>query len=154
MAIIAEESPITADGRALIAASQAYLESVYPPEAIFTLTAEELAAEAEAFLVARDTQGRPLGCVALVAGTDEGEAYAEVKRLVVLEEGRGRGIARALMAAFEEAARARGLSRALLETGPALSAAIALYSALGYRERPPYGDYAPHPASLFMEKRL
>lgn len=145
---IAPESPLSADGRALIAECQLALEAVYPPEEIFSFDAEDLAREAAAFLVARDATGRALGCVALV---DCG-GYAEVKRLFVRPEGRGLGLARALMAALEAEARRRGLAEVLLETGDRLSPAVALYESLGYRTRGPFGDYREHPASLFMGK--
>lgn len=149
MISIAAESPLTDDARALIAASQRHMEATFPADGIFTLTAEELDREAAAFLVARE-DGRALGCVALVARN----GYAEVKRLMVREEARGKGAARALMAGFEAEARRRGIPAIMLETGHELGPAVALYRALGYRQRGPFGDYGPHPSSLFMEKRL
>lgn len=147
---IEPESPLSADGRALIAESQLALEAVYPPEEIFSLTPEELDREAAAFLVARDALGRALGCVALV---DCG-GYGEVKRLFVRPEGRGLGLARTLMAALEAEARRRGLAEVLLETGDRLRPAVTLYESLGYRARGPFGAYAEHPASLFMGKAV
>ncbi|MDH3263002.1 MAG: GNAT family N-acetyltransferase [Paracoccaceae bacterium] len=145
---IAPESPRSADSRALIAESQLALEAVYPPEEIFSLDAEDLAREAAAFLVARDAAGRAIGCVALV---DCG-GYGEVKRLFVRPDGRGHGLARALMAALEAEARGRGLAEVLLETGDRLCPAVALYESIGYRARGPFGAYPEHPASLFMGK--
>ena len=91
-----------------------------------------------------------LGCVAMVACRD----YAEVKRLYVPAQGRGRGLARALMAALEAQAKAAGKAFIRLETGDALVPAVALYRSLGYVARGPFGDYPEHPASLFMEKAL
>lgn len=151
---IAAEPPTTADGRALIAESQALLESVFPADGIFTLTAEEMAAEAEAFLVARDEAGAALGCIGLVAGADADGPYAEVKRLMVRPAARGRGAGRALMAAFEAEARRLDLPVARIETGPDLPEALTLYRRLGYRETGPFGSYAPHPSSIFMARRL
>jgi putative acetyltransferase len=146
---IAPESPLTPDGRALIAASQDALLEVFAPDEIFSFSPEELAGPEVAFLVAREGNG-PLGCVAMVDCGD----YAEVKRLFVPPEGRGRGLARRLMADLEARARAAGKRWVRLETGDALVAAVALYQTLGYRVRGPFGDYAEHPASLFMEKAL
>lgn len=151
---IAAEPPSTADGRALIAESQAMLETVFPPEGIFSLTAEEMAAEAAVFLVARDAEGAALGCVGLVTGEDAEGTFGEVKRLFLRPAARGQGAGRALMQAFEAEARARGLTFARIETGPELPEAVGLYRRLGYRDTGPFGDYAPHPASLFMAKRL
>ncbi len=149
MVRIARESPLTPDGIALIAAGQAALEDIMPPEEIFSMDPAGLEGPRTDFLVARDDAG-PLGCVALV---DMG-GYGEVKRLFTLPRARGTGMGRRLMLGFEEAARARGLSRLLLETGPDLHAALGLYESLGYLRRGPYGDYADIPASVFMEKRL
>lgn len=146
---IAPESPLTLDARHLIDGSQAALLEVFSPEEIFTFSPEELAGPDTSFLVARDGD-RPLGCVAMVDCGD----YVEVKRLYVPPEGRGRGLARALMFDLEGRARASGKRWVRLETGDALKPAVALYRAMGYRVRGPFGDYPEHPASLFMEKAL
>lgn len=146
---ITAESPLTADGRALIEGSQAALREVFAPDEIFTFSPEELALPGVSFLVARDG-GTALGCVAMV---DCG-AYAEVKRLYIPAQGRGRGLAKALMADLEARAKAQGKAQVMLETGDALVPAVALYRALGYAVRGPFGDYPDHPASLFMEKTL
>lgn len=148
--LIAPDSPISADGRALIGESQLALEAVYPPEEIFSFAAEELAVAGTDFLVARDAGGAALGCVALVGCG----GYGEVKRLFVRDIGRGRGVAKALMAALEARAAARGLAEVRLETGARLRPAVRLYERLGYRSRGPFGAYVTHPASLFMEKSV
>lgn len=147
---IAIASPTAPDSRALIAASQAALLAVFGPDEIFTLSAEELAATPGMTFYVATADGAALGCVARL---DCGE-YAEVKRLFVADAGRGRGIACALMARLEADARAAGMSLVRLETGPQLGAATTLYRALGYAERGPFGAYAAHPSSLFMEKEL
>ena len=144
------EDPLSADGRALLEGSEAALREHYGPDECFTFTPEELARPGIAFLVAREAEGVPLGCVALV---DMG-GYGEIKRLYVRPEARGRGVADALMDAAEARAREAGLGLMRLETGPKLTAAVSLYRRRGYRERGPFGDYAAHPASLFMEKAL
>lgn len=146
---IAPESPLTEDGRALVAASEAALRAVYPPEECFSFSAEELAGRDTAFLVAR-RGGRALGCVALV---DMG-GYGEIKRLYVAPEARGTGLARRLMAALEAEAARRGLSDLRLETGHALAEAVSLYRSLGYRDCPPFGGYPDIASNLFMAKRL
>lgn len=141
------EHPLTPTSRALIAASQAALEEVYTSDEIFTYSPEELDAPNTMFFVAR-TEGRPLGCVALV---DEG-SYGEVKRLYVTPEARGLGVARALLGELEQTAKDIGLRRLRLETGHALAAAVALYRSVGYADRGRFGSYDDHPASLFLEK--
>jgi putative acetyltransferase len=150
---VAHADPLSPEGRALVAESQAALEAVYPPEDIFSFTAAELARPDTVFLVARTgtADGGPAaGCVALV---DCG-GYGEVKRLYVRPAARGTGAGRALMGALEAAAMAAGLAAVRLETGGRLAAALALYRRSGYRPRGPFGTYRAHPASLFMEKNL
>ncbi len=146
---IAPESPLTEDGRALVAESQAFLETVFPPDEIFSFSAEELATPDTTFFVAR-AAGAALGCVALV---DMG-GYGEIKRLYVRDAARGRGAARALIAALEARARALSLPLVRLESGAALVAACALYRAMGYRDCPPFGGYPDIDSNLFMEKAL
>lgn len=147
--IVNEMSPLHPDARALIGQSQRALEAVFPPDAIFTLSAEELATPGTRFFVAY-AAGEALGCVALAPRP----GYAEIKRLFTRPHARGQGVGRALMAAAEDAARRDGLARLRLETGPDLVAAVALYAALGYRSCGPFGAYQAHPSSLFMEKPL
>lgn len=146
---ISIESPVTPEATALVEASQSALLEVFAPEEIFSLSADELARPEVTFLVARDG-GRPMGCVAMV----DHDGYAEVKRLYVAPATRNRGIARALMDRLESLAVERGLTLIRLETGPALIPATALYAARGYAPRGPFGGYADHPASRFMEKVL
>ena len=153
MLLIAPHSPISPEGRALIAASQAAMLEVFRADEIFTMDPAELDRPHISFLVAQiDTpQGtQAVGCVAMVRCGD----YAEVKRLFVEPAARGQGLARQLMAQLEDMARAEGLPTIRLETGDALRAAVALYTDMGYQVCGPFGDYAAHPASLFMEKSL
>ena len=148
-ATVTTESPLTADARALIEGSQEFLLQIYPPEQIFSFSPQELATPDVAFFVAREA-GCALGCVALVDCGD----YAEVKRLFVTHEGRGKGLARAMMDRVETHARAGGKAAIRLETGKALVRAVGLYEALGFRRCGRFGDFPDHPASLFMEKIL
>ena len=102
------------------------------------------------FLVAR-WQGKAVGCGALVLGND---ATAELKRVVVDAETRGRGVGRALMQALESLAVTEGVRLIQLETGPASEPAVRLYRSCGYRDRGPFGAYRDSPYSLFMEHPL
>lgn len=79
----------------------------------------------------------------------------EVKRVVVLESERGRGIASLLMGEIEAIAARGGASRVILQTGDQQPEAVALYSKLGYTPIPVYEPYATAiPFSLCFEKRL
>jgi GNAT superfamily N-acetyltransferase len=75
---------------------------------------------------------------------------AEVKRMYVVPDVRGRGIARALLAALEDAARTLGYRRARLDTGSQQAHALALYESAGYR---PVADYNGNPYAAWWGER-
>lgn len=101
------------------------------------------------FLVGFDDAGRPL-CGGGVKRL--GPGVAEIKRMYVAEDARGRGVARELLAALEDAARSLGYARVRLDTGPKQPHAEALYRSAGYHE---IADYNGNPyASFFGEKAL
>jgi len=65
---------------------------------------------------------------------------AEIKRLYVVPEARGRGIGRMLLARIIDDARLKGYERVRLDSHrPSMSTAIAVYQSLGFVEIPPYG---------------
>lgn len=100
-------------------------------------------------LVARDGDA-PAGCVAL-RRVDPGTG--EMKRMYVREQYRGSGLGRRLAVEVIEAAKRLGYSRVVLDTLPKLTAAIALYRGLGFRETAPYLA-CPTPGALCFELRL
>ncbi|KAB7849196.1 GNAT family N-acetyltransferase [Streptomyces mobaraensis] len=86
------------------------------------------------FLLAR-LGGEPAGC----AGLRRLDARtAELKRMFVHPERRGRGVGAALLAAVEETARGWGAERVVLETRRDLMEARALYARHGYTAVEPY----------------
>lgn len=94
--------------------------------------------------------GRLIACGAIQRLDDEA---AEIKRMYVLPEYRGRGVARRVLAALEELARSSGHTVLRLETGDFMPEAIKLYSSSGYTPIPTYGEYADNPNSRCFEKR-
>ncbi|NUO56537.1 MAG: GNAT family N-acetyltransferase [Hamadaea sp.] len=82
--------------------------------------------------------GQAVACVALQHADDE---TGEVKRMFVSPAYRGRGLARALLAAVEDEGRARGYQTIRLTTGNQQPEAMALYESSGYAETPRYGKY-------------
>ncbi len=148
MVAVARETPHQDDVLALIGKSDAFSQSLYPPESRHPVDADDLAAANVRFMVAR-VEGRAVGCGALVLG-DPGRA--EIKRMFVDEAARGTGIGKAILHALEDAAKLAGVTRIQLETGIENRDALTLYRRHGYHERGPFGSYAADPLSIFMEK--
>jgi GNAT superfamily N-acetyltransferase len=96
-----------------------------------------------AFLVAYVDRA-PAGCVGYRTFADD-ETTAELKRLYVAPEFRGRGVAKALLTALEDTARQAGRKRVWLETGTAQPEAIALYERSGYARIEDFGHYKGYP---------
>jgi GNAT superfamily N-acetyltransferase len=136
----------------LILALNAELEAMYPEEGAnhFRLDVEEVANGRGAFLVAyRD--GQAVGCGAVRRNDPQ---VAEIKRMYVIPEARGRGIARQILIALESEARQLGVSRLVLETGLRQIEALALYRRAGFVDIPLFGEYIDSPLSVCMEKNL
>jgi GNAT superfamily N-acetyltransferase len=76
----------------------------------------------------------------------------EIKRMYVVPEARGRGVARVLLEGLEDAARALGYRVARLDTGPEQPRAQRMYERAGYR---PIENFNGNPfASFWGEKAL
>ncbi len=143
---------VDADVQRLTAAQQAELRERYDGEG--EPGTPPSAADVSVVLVAREDDGTAVGCGALRALGGDG---AEVKRMYVVPEARGRGRSRLLLAGLQDAARARGWTTLRLETGPRQPEAIALYEGAGYRLIPAFGAYVGAPdatSSLFYERVL
>lgn len=143
-------SPIA---QALIDALNADLRARYPEGDgmhYFRLHANEVQPGRGAFVVAYDAEA-PVGCGA-VRTIDAG--VAEIKRMYVLPDVRGRGIARRMLEVLETEARSIGVTKLMLETGTRQPEAIALYEKTGYSPTGPFGEYPPSPLNVFFEKRL
>jgi len=83
-----------------------------------------------------------------------GTSAVEVKRMFVVPECRGRGLARAVLAALEARAAGAGHDLVVLETGLRQPEAIALYRSAGYEEIPGFGYYRDAPLSRCFGKRV
>ena len=154
---IALERPDQSDVLALLSALDHYLGQLYPSEANHLLDPAALLAPEVSFHVAR-SQGRVVatGAVRRMAGgpDTQGEAYGEVKRMVVDPAWRRLGVAARMLAELERSLREAGLKLALLETGAAQTEAVGLYERCGYRRRHAFGGYPDNGLSLFYAKRL
>jgi GNAT superfamily N-acetyltransferase len=100
------------------------------------------------FLVLEDG-GRPVACGGVKRLDDE---TCEIKRMYVVPEARGQGVAGLLLRALEDEGRRLGYAIARLDTGPHQAHAQRLYERAGYR---PIGNFNQNPfASFWGEKRL
>ncbi|MER6716355.1 MULTISPECIES: GNAT family N-acetyltransferase [unclassified Streptomyces] len=110
------------------------------------------------YLIAYDEHGAPVASGGWRAqdANDEGnqDGDAELKRMYVIEQMRGRGLARRILAALEEDARAAGRVRMVLETGTKQPEAIALYASSGYEPCAKFGYYRHYESSRCFAKQL
>lgn len=155
--LIRAERPDHPQVVAMLAELDAYLASLYEPEANHILDVQALLAPEIDFLVADDGE-RPIGCGAtrrMQGEPDtEGEAYGEIKRMFVAPSARGLRIGQRLLATLEQRLRAADVTLALLETGSDQHEAVRLYERSGYALRGAFGGYPDNGLSLFYEKRL
>ena len=136
----------------LIATHLAQMRAQSPACSVHALDLSGLTGPGMAFWAAR-LNNELVGCGALKRlSPTEGE----IKSMHVRAAHRGKGLARAILGHIEGEARAGGMRRLWLETGsqPEFAAARALYTAFGYAECPPFGDYLPDPNSTFMTREL
>lgn len=101
-------------------------------------------------LLAFGAADSPLGCAALRPLEPR---VCEMKRMYVRMQARGMGIGRMLAEQLIGTARRLGYERMRLDTGASMTAAAALYEALGFRDIPPY-NRDPTPGTRWMELRL
>jgi GNAT superfamily N-acetyltransferase len=110
------------------------------------------------YLLAYDESGAPVATGGWRAQDQNEEGYldgdAELKRMFVIRECRGRGLARRILAALEADARAAGRTRMVLETGDQQPEAIALYTSSGYTACEKFGYYRTYESSRCFAKPL
>lgn len=147
---ISLESPAQPEVTRLIAALDAYLQSLYPPASNHLVGVAELREADVLFAVIRDETGIACGCGAVMPLPEGGE----IKRMYVSPELRRRGAGRALLQFLEQRAAQRGMSLLRLETGIHQPEALHLYERAGYVRCAPFGGYHPDELSVFMEKQL
>lgn len=142
--------------QALLAASDAYAQSLYPAESNHLDPVDELIKPNVFFVgVYLPADDEPVGCGAVKRLRDaDGVEYGELKRMFVAPAARGLGAGRALVAALEEHLRGQGVTLARLETGIHNHAALALYTGCGYQRIGPFADYWDDPLSVFMARQL
>lgn len=153
MVSIAVETPLQDDVRELVAALNDHLLPLSPLEFQFKMTVEQMAEADTTVFVARDADGRAVGCGALKVHSAE---LGEVKRMFTRPEVRGQRVGAALLEAVTEEAGRRGISRLVLETGvgPGMADAARLYERAGFGRCGAVLDYPDSEWSAFYEKAL
>ncbi|MFD5075819.1 GNAT family N-acetyltransferase [Streptomyces sp. NPDC058371] len=110
------------------------------------------------YLLAYDERERPTATGGWRTQNENAEGYsdgdAELKRMYVIPEARGLGLARRILADLEDDARAAGRTRMVLETGAMQPEAIALYVSSGYEPCTKFGLYRHEPLSHCFAKPL
>ena len=96
--------------------------------------------------------GKLAGCVGMKP-SEPADRYAELKRLYVRPEFRGRNLGERMVRRIMEDARAEGYAFLRLDTLPGLKSALKLYRRLGFHEVEPYYDCLV-PGTIFMEITL
>ncbi len=149
--VVRPEPPDREPAASLLAEYYAEVARLYPgwsPATGSTASVAEMSPPTGCFLVAY-VDGVAAGC-GTVRRMDD--ATAEIKRMYVRPEVRGRGVARRILAGLESAALELGYRRIVLDTGDRMPEAQALYRSSGYDDIP---DYNANPwAAAWFEKRL
>lgn len=95
--------------------------------------------------------GQAVGCGAI---KEYEKGVAEIKRMFVKPEWRGRGIAKRILSELEIWANELNFSECILETGKNQPEAIGLYQKSGYQKIPNYGQYEGIQLSVCMRKSI
>jgi GNAT superfamily N-acetyltransferase len=93
----------------------------------------------------------PMGCGAI---KDFSPGVMELKRMFVLPDSRGRGIASAVLSELEKWATELSCVKCILETGKRQNDAVRLYVKSNYKPIPNYGQYIGIENSMCFEKNL
>ena len=113
-------------------------EAYLPPEGLFMIAWSD---------------GSPVGCGGY-RRCEVGEGAAELKRMWVEPDQRGKGIARLLLGELESRAALAGYTRMMLDTGPLQTRAIGIYEVAGYQRIPNYGSHAGNERLVSYAKGL
>ncbi|WP_306002634.1 GNAT family N-acetyltransferase [Brevundimonas sp. C43] len=144
---VEDADPDHADASVLIAALSQRLAAITGSSGQASFDADDVRGPGAAFLLARDEQGRPIGCGAL---RPLQPGVAEIKRIYAAVS--GQGIGSAVLAALEARAKSLGYEEIRLETRRVNTTAVGFYGRAGYRECPPYGRYIGCPEAICFAK--
>jgi GNAT superfamily N-acetyltransferase len=149
---ISRVDPREPEAAALISAMTAEITAIYDHkiDGAGNFKPEDVLVPGSGFVVGR-VGARAVACGAFRPLSPE---IAEVKRMFVDREHRGRGYSAAILTALERMAGECGYTTVWLETRPLQTAAIALYEKGGYVRIPNYGMYEGKKECLCYGKSL
>lgn len=93
----------------------------------------------------------PIGCASFKFYH---KGIAEVKRVFIKKEYRGKGVSKHIMTLLEKRAKEEGFHKLVLETGAPLVEALGLYYKMGYKVIENYGQYKDMEESICMQKYI
>jgi putative acetyltransferase len=146
---IKKVSPTNDEVRELFELLDSHNMSHCPPEVCHLTQPEELK-EATSILLGVFCNGNLSG----MGGLKFYDEYAEVTRMYLKEEYRGKGLAVKLLSELEKEALGRGLATLKLETSDKFRRAYQLYLKYGFTLCEPFGEYLEKPYNTYMEKEI
>lgn len=102
-------------------------------------------------VVAYDFDGIAVGCGAM---KEYEKGVMEIKRMFVIEDKRGNGIAGIILLELQLWVKELGYKKCILETGDKMIEAIGLYKKNDFQIIPNYGQYAHVESSICFEKKI
>lgn len=103
------------------------------------------------FYIVYDYENKPVACGAL---KKYDSLTAEIKRMFVINDHRGKGISKLILSHLEDLAARLKYKRIILETGTKQPEAISLYKKFGYSSINCYGKYSDDEESRCFEKMI
>jgi putative acetyltransferase len=140
--------PISADALELTQLLFDELEEIYGKGTIESFN-EENGSFKYFLLVKSDNKNIACGAVNHI-----NDSTAEIKRMYVKDEFRGKGLSNLVLNSLEEFIKNNGYKRIILETGGKQPVAISLYKKYGYYVIPCYSRHSDDPDSICFAKDL
>lgn len=135
----------------LVSELDAFQSELYPAESNHCLDLSTVSDEQLRCIIVYDHDGSPAGCGALLFQAD---GSAEIKRVYIRPEYRGRKLGEQIVSAIETIASEKSSRLLQLETGIYQQPAISLYRRCGYEMCDAFPPYTADPLSVFMCKEF
>ncbi|WP_145566758.1 GNAT family N-acetyltransferase [Yersinia aleksiciae] len=135
---------------ALISQLDAYQEALYPAEGNHAEPIESMRLIKNFAYVAK-LEGQAVGCAILFLPDN---SYPEIKRVFIVPEYRGFGVASLLVTTIINKSNTLSLNKIYLETGIYQPSAAKLYQRLGFELTSEFGGYQYDPLSVYMVRFL